>query len=36
MATGFRWPPRFVSLYLRLPLLWRWVGKQFLLIAVKP
>ena len=28
--------PGFVKLYLRLPLLWRFLGKQFLVIARKP
>jgi SAM-dependent methyltransferase len=36
MTTGFRWPLWTVWLYLKLPFLWRWHGKQFLLIAVKP
>jgi ubiquinone/menaquinone biosynthesis C-methylase UbiE len=36
MTTGFRWPLWTVSLYLKVPLLWWWRGKQFLLIAVKP
>jgi SAM-dependent methyltransferase len=29
-------PPWCVALYLRLPWLWRWKGKQFLVIARKP
>ena len=36
MAGGAAWPTWIVSLYLRLPLLWRLRGKQFLLVAVKP
>ncbi len=36
MATGINPPLWTVSLYLRLPILWRWFGKQFLLIASKP
>lgn len=36
MVTGFQPPLWTVSLYLQVPLLWRWFGKQFLLIAVKP
>src|SRR5262249_30997038 len=36
MATGVRWPTWMVSLYLRLPFVWRLCGKQFLLVAVKP
>lgn len=36
MATGLQPPLWTVWLYLKLPFLWRWFGKQFLLIAVKP
>lgn len=36
MASGFAWPIAMVSLYLRLPFLWRWFGKQFLLVARRP
>jgi SAM-dependent methyltransferase len=36
MDTGFHPPLWTVSLYLQAPFLWRWFGKQFLLIAVKP
>lgn len=36
MVSGIQWPTFMVSLYVRLPWLWRWRGKQFLLVAVKP
>jgi SAM-dependent methyltransferase len=36
MDTGFRPPLWTVSLYLKLPIVWRWFGKQFLIVAVKP
>lgn len=36
MSQGFSPPVSFVSLYLRLPFLWRFFGKQFLVIARKP
>ena len=36
MATGFHPPVWTVSIYLKLPLLWRLFGKQFLVVAVKP
>lgn len=36
MSAGIAWPGWIVSTYLKLPLLWRWRGKQFLLVAVKP
>lgn len=36
MVSGPRYPVFFLSLYLRLPLLWRLKGEQFLLVAVKP
>jgi SAM-dependent methyltransferase len=36
MASGIAWPTAFVTLYLRLPILWRVFGRQFLVIAVKP
>ena len=36
MATGFRPPVWTVSMYLRLPPLWRLFGRQFLVVAVKP
>jgi SAM-dependent methyltransferase len=35
MSAGFRPPAFFVALYLRMPFLWRFLGKQFLLIARK-
>ena len=36
MAGGPQYPTQFVSLYLRLPLLWKIRGEQFLVIASKP
>jgi SAM-dependent methyltransferase len=36
MVGGIAWPTWVVSLYLKIPLLWRWRGKQFLLVAVRP
>ncbi len=36
MSQGFTPPPYLISLYLRLPLLWKVFGKQFLVIARKP
>jgi SAM-dependent methyltransferase len=36
MASGIAWPTAFVTLYLRLPILWPVFGRQFLVIAVKP
>lgn len=36
MSTGYRPPPAFVRLYLRAPFLWRFFGKQFLVIGRKP
>lgn len=35
MVGGPEYPPFLLSAYLRLPLLWRWKGEQFLLIARK-
>jgi SAM-dependent methyltransferase len=35
MSQGFTPPVEFISLYLRVPFLWRIFGKQFLLIARK-
>ena len=35
MANGRRPPPLFISIYLKLPILWRFLGKQFLVIAKK-
>lgn len=36
MSQGFAPPVGFVSLYLRLPVLWPMFGKQFLVIGQKP
>ena len=36
MSQGLTPPASFISLYLRVPLLWRIFGKQFLVIARKP
>ena len=36
MASGIAWPTVLVSLYLKLPILWKLTGKQFLLVATKP
>jgi SAM-dependent methyltransferase len=36
MSTGRTWPVAFLKLYLRLPLAWRFFGKQFLVIGRKP
>jgi SAM-dependent methyltransferase len=36
MSQGFTPPVRFVSIYLRVPLLWPIFGKQFLVVARKP
>lgn len=36
MSQGFTPPAGFISLYVKLPLLWRFFGKQFLVIARKP
>ena len=36
MSNGFRPPPFFVDLYLKLPWIWPLVGGQFLIIAEKP
>jgi SAM-dependent methyltransferase len=36
MATGFTPPTWILALYIRMPFLWRLVGKQFLVVAVKP
>jgi len=33
MSQGFTPPIGFISLYIRLPFLWRILGKQFLLVA---
>lgn len=36
MSGGPQYPPFLVSLYLRVPLLWRLGGQQFLILARKP
>lgn len=36
MSEGRKYPPSFVSLYLRFRPAWRVLGKQFLVIATKP
>jgi SAM-dependent methyltransferase len=36
MSQGFTPPILLVSLYIRIPLLWRFLGKQFLVVARKP
>jgi SAM-dependent methyltransferase len=36
MVGGPRYPLWMISLYLKLPFLWRWRGEQFLVIARKP
>jgi SAM-dependent methyltransferase len=36
MSQGSTPPLWMIRLYLRLPLIWKWKGKQFLLVAVKP
>jgi SAM-dependent methyltransferase len=36
MATGRRYPTWVLKVYLRIPLLWRLFGKQFLVVAGKP
>jgi hypothetical protein len=36
MSQGFTPPIGFIPLYIRLPFLWRILGKQFLLVARKP
>lgn len=36
MSQGFAPPTAFLSLYLRLPVLWRFFGRQFLVVATKP
>jgi SAM-dependent methyltransferase len=35
MANGTKYPLVFLRAYLKLPLAWRWFGKQFLVIATK-
>ena len=36
MVSGPQYPPFAIWLYLRLPIAWRFLGKQFLVIAKKP
>ena len=36
MSTGFQPPPWTIRIYLALPFLWRFLGKQFLVILKKP
>ena len=36
MANGPQYPLLFLRAYLRLPIMWRLVGKQFLVVARKP
>ncbi|HMF89069.1 MAG TPA: class I SAM-dependent methyltransferase [Candidatus Angelobacter sp.] len=36
MVNARRYPLQFVSLYLKVPWLWRWFGGQFLVIVEKP
>lgn len=36
MSQGFAPPVFFVGMYLRLPFLWRLLGKQFLVVAQRP
>jgi SAM-dependent methyltransferase len=36
IVGGPRYPLWMLSLYLRLPLLWGWCGRQFLIVAAKP
>lgn len=36
MVGARQFPPWCVAMYLRFPLLWRWKGEQFLVIARKP
>ena len=36
MSDGFQPPPIFVDLYVRLPWIWPFFGRQFLIIAEKP
>jgi SAM-dependent methyltransferase len=36
MVGGPRYPLWMLSVYLKLPLLWRWRGEQFLVVARKP
>ncbi len=36
MVGAREYPPWCIALYLRVPLLWRWKGEQFLIVAQKP
>jgi hypothetical protein len=36
MVGGPTYPLWMLSLYLKLPILWRWKGEQFLVVARKP
>jgi len=36
MAHGIQYPIFFLKLYLKIPLAWRFLGKQFFLVAQKP
>jgi SAM-dependent methyltransferase len=36
MATGPRYPIAFLRAYLALPLAWRFFGKQFLVVGIRP
>jgi SAM-dependent methyltransferase len=36
MARGPRYPVAFVSAYLKFPFLWRFFGKQFLVVGTRP
>ncbi|MEO7934286.1 MAG: class I SAM-dependent methyltransferase [Chthoniobacterales bacterium] len=36
MARGWQPPLAFVALFLKLPFLWKWFGRQFLVVARKP
>ncbi len=36
MARGWQPPLAFVELFLKLPFLWKWFGRQFLVVSRKP
>ena len=36
MVNAPQYPPVILRLYLRMPLVWRWFGRQFVIIAAKP
>jgi len=36
IASGPQYPLFFLKAYLALPILWRWFGKQFLVVACRP